>query len=262
MSNGYNKNKTYVSFCTPAGEMRVCSHMNEYILNHMKKTLITEYGLDSYRYYTQTQQPLTFDGPGEIPYPVNSGYEENIAVLTELPEINHSKPLNNKDMKLLDELLNTRLGEVDIHSTMKQVAEYEVQEAIKPHVAKFATEKLFSIISKRKPEFFKKDLDTDSIWELCNKYLENFGSPDLVAFNARLGTNQKFFIITDEEAIQAFMSRDHSAYRAPGEYNKMQISIGLKMAVEEIIPNKWVSGRYEEQTYLRELAQNTRYTSI
>lgn len=118
-----------------------------------------------------------------------------------------------------------------------------MNEAFKPQIA------------KKKPTFLTKDLTLDKIHELSMEHLNNYSTGKMVAFPYDLSQYQKFFVMADHEAFRFYATQ-------PYLYRDMMCagtSAVLKARFHEVDPRKWVIGRYEELTYLKEIQDYSRY---
>jgi len=124
-----------------------------------------------------------------------------------------------------------------------------VGESFRSDYPKFINSKFKSMVAKKNPEFLTKDLTVDRIEELAITYLENFGCESLIAFPFNLSKYQKYFVIAEYSAFRLFLTRVR-CYQT-----HIDLSIEFKQAAEfvELNPTKWVIGKYEDLTYLKEL---------
>lgn len=109
---------------------------------------------------------------------------------------------------------------------------------------KFMSERFKEHVSKKKTEFYIKDLDLKAVEELGIKYLENFGSENGTLCIFKLSEFHKFAALVDGEAFRLYRN-----------------DRGTHAELIELRPDRWVLGRYDnDMKIIHEMEGMRRYS--
>lgn len=103
-----------------------------------------------------------------------------------------------------------------------------------------------TMLAKKTPFAFIKDLDLKKIDELSSEYAIKFGHDDFIGVEANLSPYQKFFSIIRLDDLRFYMAECKSMDRCSTVYMEKLINAN---------PNNWICYRYENLEYLKELNQ-------
>lgn len=129
-----------------------------------------------------------------------------------------------------------------------------IREEVDRAALKRMEEEFKIMVAKKKPDFFIKDLSIENVNKLAEKYVENFGGSDAYGVEVRLSEYQKFFAIVAAEDFKFFINQV-DVRRA----DRPDITTEFLGKLVDLKPERWVMGRYEELTYLKEITANQRY---
>lgn len=144
-------------------------------------------------------------------------------------------------------------GGTDIENNLllMRIKEYVYPDA----VAKLIDKEFKPLVAKKSPGFLAKDLTIEKIADLSYEYAQNFGCSDICAFEYNLSPYQKFFILGSYSAFKVYTTEIYLNQC----HMKRMFEFQTHGAFVELNPNHWVVGRYEERTYLKEMASQERF---
>lgn len=122
---------------------------------------------------------------------------------------------------------------------------YELKmDVCRQGIQKLVADRFKTLVAHKRPDFFVKDLNIQTINDLTERYIGKNYDTDAIGVHIDLGPNQKFFLIIDPNDFVVFLhetrriDKDDTAFMA------------------ELVDTKggrWVMGRYENLEYLKEL---------
>lgn len=135
------------------------------------------------------------------------------------------------------------------------------KEAQRECLIEFKKNQLIPILLKKWPDFTVKDLSSSIIEDLATKYAQNFGNRNtIIAFPIILSKYQQYLIVANPDAFKFYWYESYLT-RSP-QKNDSSIVIKLELgkgALEEIYPNNWVLGRFDDaKKFYEELSKATR----
>lgn len=122
----------------------------------------------------------------------------------------------------------------------------QIKNELKNSTNAFIERRLKEYVIKKFPDFTVGDLNMNVVEDLSMKYAENFGSQEAYGFPVIFSKYQQYYVISDVEAFKMFLSDRIQ--------NVMKSTTEHRGELAEMAPHKWVTGRYENLTYLRELS--------
>ena len=109
-----------------------------------------------------------------------------------------------------------------------------------------------SHVMKRKEEFYKPKLEMQDIIDLSIELAKKSYNNTIYAFHLELNKYQKYFIYANSNAFKLFIS---------GPRHESTATPALFVKLIELNPDAWISGRYDDSVYLKELESKKRYVT-
>lgn len=103
-----------------------------------------------------------------------------------------------------------------------------------------------TMLAKKNPFAFIKDLNLQKIDELSTEYAMKFGDNYLIGVEARLSEFQKFFSIINIDDLKFYMAEFKDIASDSTIYKGKLVNVN---------PDNWICYRYENLVYLKELSQ-------
>lgn len=129
---------------------------------------------------------------------------------------------------------------------------YEYQPTYLAEKQKIITE-FKTMLAKKNPFAFIKDLNLEKINELSNEYAQKFGDSNLIGVEANLSQYQKFFSIINLNDLVFYMAEFKHITSDSTIYKGKLINTN---------PDNWICYRYENLMYLNELNSMNYFNNI
>lgn len=210
--------------------------MNKKLIIHLPIGSVTIGSLNSYYHEFLNKEKIKYSQCIRIP------------IVTQ-PSIASFDSFNNDSTNIVQaidiKLTKNLLEKFPINKYMK----YD-EKFIEDQLIKVLNDSFISHIMKRKEQFYKPKLEMEDIQNLCIELAKNSYNNNVYAFHVELNKYQKYFIFVNEQAFKFFIS---------GPRHEDFATTALFAQLVELYPNGWISGRYDESVYLKELYANNRY---
>lgn len=148
---------------------------------------------------------------------------------------------DSQEAVLITQVLDTTLGNIHAATISETrikghvflpISDNPAESCIEDNLYGFASKRFKNLVAKKNIEFYIRELNMNAIQELSYKFLENMGSQDAYVCIFQLSSYHKFVAIVDFDCFRIFTTKSGKA------------------ELVEMLPDKWVLGRYEEDNNL------------
>lgn len=226
MSHGIQK----FSFMTAFGEMKLIS-IEEFVDQHLRHEMVSDIFRDIVTYRTK---PVVATFMNED-FPSQDATHEQVR-------------FSLKDLPIV------KVSGIELARYKDNAATELLRKAYRQATFNFIKAEFRTFVLQRPPEFFVKELNMDSVHKLAMRYAENFGKSEFYAIRFWISEFQKFIMVLDDDAFKFYSG--HQEVLSAFDMDK---HIGIRGLLAETNPHRWILGRYEDETFIKEAHQNTRY---
>lgn len=171
-------------------------------------------------------------------------------------EIEFVPPLDTSITRQAHELkLFHEVNEMEMMSVQAQRNGFSalMREKMAEKAFKCIEEEFKIMVAKKMPAFFMKDLSLENVEKLSEEFAKNWGS-EAAGVNVKLSDYQKFFAIADPSDFCFYLCEIRQQ-----RIDKPGVTVEYRGKLVDLRPDKWVMGRYEDLTYLKELSAQRMY---